>query len=93
MGPSLDLNSLNAETNEHEVVNVTVTKTVRQVFVDGSSTLIPNSNSNTTNEPPNSVIHISNNEHHIPTDLPDDIRRKAEQVLNSFNDVIHTKKN
>jgi hypothetical protein len=91
MGPSLDLNSLNAETNEHEVVNVTVTKTVRQVFVDGSSTLIPNSNS--TSEPPNSVIHISNNEHHIPADLPDDIRRKAEQVLNSFNDVIHTKQN
>lgn len=93
MGPSLDLNSLNAETSEHEVVNVTVTKTVRQVFVDGSSSLIPNTNVNSTNEPANSVIHISNNEHHIPADLPDDIRRKAEQVLNSFNDVIHTKQN
>jgi hypothetical protein len=93
MGPSLDLNSLNAETNEHEVVNVTVTKTVRQVFIDGSSSLIPNPNFNSTNEQPNSVIHISNNEHNIPADLPDDIRRKAEQVLNSFNDVIHTKQN
>ena len=93
MGPSLDLNSLNAETNEHEVVNVTVTKTVRQVFVDGSSSLVPNHNHQTTNETPNSVIHISNNEHNIPADLPDDIRRKAEQVLNSFNDVIHTKQN
>jgi hypothetical protein len=93
MGPSLDLNSLNAETNEHEVVNVTVTKTVRQVFVDGSSSLIPNQNHQSSNETPNSVIHISNNEHNIPADLPDDIRRKAEQVLNSFNDVIHTKQN
>ncbi|CAF0912069.1 unnamed protein product [Adineta steineri] len=100
MGPSLDLNSLNAETNEHEVVNVTVTKTVRQVFVDGSSTLISNPTTKTTTtttaattEIPDSVIHIANNEHHIPTDLPDDIRRKAEQVLNSFNDVIHTKQN
>jgi hypothetical protein len=93
MGPSLDLNSLNAETSEHEVVNVTVTKTVRQVFVDGSSSLIPNPNHNSTTDTPNSVIHISNNEHNIPTDLPDDIRRKAEQVLNSFNDVIHTKQN
>jgi len=91
MGPSLDLNSLNAETDEHEVVNVTVTKTVRQVFVDGSSQLIPSSNS--TSEPPNTVIHISNNEHNIPADLPDDIRRKAEQVLNSFNDAIHAKQN
>jgi hypothetical protein len=27
----------------------------------------------------------------IPDDLPDDIRRKAEQVLNSFNDVLHAK--
>jgi len=93
IGPSLDLNSLNAETNEHEVVNVTVTKTVRQVFVDGSSSIIPNKNHHSTTETPNSVIHISNNEHNIPTDLPDDIRRKAEQVLNSFNDVIHTKQN
>ena len=41
----------------------------------------------------NTVIHISNNEHNIPADLPDDIRRKAEQVLNSFNDVIHSKQN
>jgi hypothetical protein len=89
MGPSLDLNSLNAETSEHEVVNVTVTKSVRQVFIDGSSSLIPNS----TTESPNTVIHTSNNEHNIPADLPDDIRRKAEQVLNSFNDVIHTKQN
>jgi len=93
MGPSLDLNSLNAETSEHEVVNVTVTKTVRQVFVDGSSTLIPNQNSKSTTDTPNSVIHIANNDHHIPSDLPDDIRRKAEQVLNSFNDVIHPKAN
>ena len=93
IGPSLDLNSLNAETSEHEVVNVTVTKTVRQVFVDGSSTLISNENINTPTEPPNSVIHLSNNENNIPADLPDDIRRKAEQVLNSFNDVIQTKQN
>jgi hypothetical protein len=93
MGPSLDLNSLNAETSEHEVVNVTVTKTVRQVFVDGSSTLLPNQNPKSTTDTPNSVIHIANNDHHIPSDLPDDIRRKAEQVLNSFNDVIHPKAN
>jgi hypothetical protein len=93
MGPSLDLNSLNAETSEHEVVNVTVTKTVRQVFIDGSSTVIPNEHINSTSELPNSVIHISNNNHNIPADLPDDIRRKAEEVLNSFNDVIHTKQN
>jgi hypothetical protein len=93
MGTSLDLNSLNAETNEHEVVNVTVTKTVRQVLVDGSSSLIPNLNPNSTTDPPTNVIHISNNDHNIPSDLPDDIRRKAEQVLNSFNDVIHTKQN
>ncbi|CAF0728260.1 unnamed protein product [Adineta ricciae] len=79
MGPSLDLNSLNAETNEHEVVNVTVTKTVRQIFVDGSSALVVNSASETTTDVPNSVIHLENNEHHIPADLPDDIRRKAEQ--------------
>lgn len=88
MGPTLDLNTLNAETNEHEVVNVTVTKTVRQVFVDGSSTLIPNQNSNTTNPSTNSVIHLTNNEPNIPADLPDDIRRKAEQVLNSYS-IIH----
>jgi len=66
---------------------------VRQVFVDGSSTLIPNQNSKSTTDTPNSVIHIANNDHHIPSDLPDDIRRKAEQVLNSFNDVIHPKAN
>lgn len=93
MGPTLDLNSLNAETSEHEVVNVTVTKTVRQVFLDGSSTIVPNSNPTSTADAPNSVIHISNNECNIPADLPDDIRLKAEQVLNSFNDVIHTKSN
>lgn len=101
MGPSLDLNSLNAETNEHEVVNVTVTKTVRQIFVDGSSTLLTNGTSpaasttttTTTTEIPNSVIHFQNGDHHIPSDLPDDIRRKAEQVLNSFNDAIHPKQN
>jgi len=94
LGPLLDLNSLNAETNEHEVVNVTVTKTVRQVFVDGSSTIVPASQTaNLTDDLPNSVIHISNHDHNIPVDLPDDIRRKAEQVLNSFNDVIHTKQN
>ncbi|CAF0728289.1 unnamed protein product [Rotaria sordida] len=92
LGSSLDLNSLNAETKEHEIVNVTVTKTVRQVFVDTSSSLkSPNENSNGTKNISENVIHISNNEHHIPADLPDDIRRKAEQVLNSFNDVIHTK--
>ncbi|CAF0739419.1 unnamed protein product [Rotaria sp. Silwood1] len=92
LGTSLDLNSLNAETSEHEIVNVTVTKTVRQVFVDASSSLIPsNENSNTPRNISENVIHISNNNHHIPADLPDDIRRKAEQVLNSFNDVIHTK--
>jgi hypothetical protein len=87
MGTSLDLNSLNAETNEHEVVNVTVTKRVRQVFLDGSSSLISNENSH----PANTVIHLSNNDQNIPDDLPDDIRRKAEQVLSSFNDVIHSK--
>ncbi|CAF3316465.1 unnamed protein product [Rotaria socialis] len=91
LGSSLDLNSLNAETTEHETVNVTVTKTVRQVFVDASSTLTPNSNPNSTQNTPENVINLSNNEHNIPTDLPDDIRRKAEQVLNSFNDVIHAK--
>jgi hypothetical protein len=93
MGPTLDLNSLNAETNEHEVVNITVTKTVRQVFLDGSSTILPNSHSTSTTDTPNSVIHIANNECNIPADLPDDIRLKAEQVLNSFNDVLHTKQN
>ncbi|CAF1107541.1 unnamed protein product [Rotaria magnacalcarata] len=91
LGSSLDLNSLNAETNEHETVNVTVTKTVRQVFVDASSTLTPNSNPNSTRTTSENVINLSNNEHNIPTDLPDDIRRKAEQVLNSFNDVTHAK--
>ncbi|CAF1070671.1 unnamed protein product [Adineta steineri] len=88
MGPTLDLNTLNAETNEHEVVNVTVTKRVRQVFLDNSSSSsIPNENTNLKN----TVIHLTNNEHNIPDDLPDDIRRKAEQVLNSFNQVIHSK--
>ena len=89
MGPALDLNSLNAETSEHEVVNVTVTKTIRQVFLDGSSSVIPNP----TSDIPNSVIHISSTDPNIPADLPDDIRRKAEEVLHSFNDVIHTKQN
>lgn len=94
LGPLLDLNTLNAETNEHEVVNVTVTKTVRQVFVDGSSSIVPATQTiNSTDDLPNSVIHIANHDHNIPVDLPDDIRRKAEQVLNSFNDVIHTKQN
>ena len=91
LGSALDLNSLNAETNEHEVVNVTVTKTVRQVFVDDSSTLKSNQNLNSSVEIPDNVIHVSNNEHNIPSDIPDDIRRKAEEVLNSFNDVIHKK--
>ncbi|CAF1431440.1 unnamed protein product [Rotaria sp. Silwood1] len=80
MGSALDLNSLNAEINEHEVVNVTVTKRVRQVFLDDSSSSIPNQNSNTKN----TVIHLSNNEHNIPDDLPDDIKRKAEQYLSSI---------
>ena len=93
MGPTLDLNSLNAETSEHEVVNVTVTKTVRQVFLDGSSSIVPNSNPTSTTDTPNSVIHISNNQCNIPADLPDDIRLKAEHVLNSFNDVTHTQSN
>ncbi len=87
MGSALDLNSLNAETNEHEVVNVTVTKRIRQVYLNDLSTLPSDENSNIKN----TVIHISNNENNIPDDLPDDIRRKAEQVLNSFNDVIHSK--
>jgi len=39
----------------------------------------------------NTVINISNNEQNIPDDLPDDIKRKAEQVLHSFNDAIHSK--
>ena len=93
LGPSLDLNALNAETTEHEVVNVTVTKTVRQVIVDGSSSLIPNDTKTSDIEIPDSIIHLSNNEQSVPADLPDDIRRKAEQVLNSFNDVIHSKTN
>ncbi|UJR13737.1 hypothetical protein I4U23_000747 [Adineta vaga] len=88
MGSALDLNSLNAETNEHEVVNVTVTKRVRQVFLDNtSSSSILDENSPMKN----TVIEISNNEYNIPEDLPDDIRRKAEQVLNNFNQVIHSK--
>ncbi|CAF1042913.1 unnamed protein product [Rotaria sordida] len=87
MGSTLDLNSLNAEINEHEIVNITVTKRVRQVFLDDSSSSIPNENSYTKD----TVIHLSNNEHNIPDDLPDDIKRKAEQVLNSFNNVIHSK--
>lgn len=93
LGPSLDLNALNAETTEHEVVNVTVTKTVRQVIVDGSSSFVSNEKLHSNIEIPDSVIHLSNNEQNVPADLPDDIRRKAEQVLNSFNDVIHTKTN
>ena len=88
LGSALDLNSLNAETNEHEVVNVTITKRVRQVYLDDPSSLIINENSPHSK---NTVIHISNNEQNIPDDLPDDIRRKAEQVLNSFNDVLHAK--
>jgi hypothetical protein len=87
MGSSLDLNSLNAETNEHEVVQVTVTKRVRQVFLDGSSSLETVDPSN----PTATVIHLSSNEQNIPNDLPEDIRRKAEQVLHSFNEVIHAK--
>ena len=87
MGSALDLNSLNAETNEHEVVNVTVTKRVRQVFLDNSSSLVPNESVPIKN----TVIELSNNEYNIPDDLPDDIRRKAEQVLNNFNQVIHSK--
>jgi hypothetical protein len=87
LGSALDLNSLNAETNEHEVVNVTITKRIRQVYLDDPSSIISNENSNVKN----TVIHISNNEQNIPDDLPDDIRRKAEQVLNSFNDVLHAK--
>lgn len=87
LGSALDLNSLNAETNEHEVVNVTITKRVRQVYLDDPSNSIINENSH----PKNTVIHISNNQQNIPDDLPDDIRRKAEQVLNSFNDVLHAK--
>lgn len=87
LGSALDLNSLNAETNEHEVVNVTITKRVRQVYLDDRSNIISTENSH----PKNTVIHISNNQQNIPDDLPDDIRRKAEQVLNSFNDVLHAK--
>lgn len=87
MGSSLDLNSLNAETREHELVQVTVTKRVRQVFLDGSSSLETVDPSN----PTTTVIHLSSNEQNIPNDLPEDIRRKAEQVLHSFNEVIHAK--
>ena len=87
MGSSLDLNSLNAETSEHEIVQVTVTKRVRQVFLDGSSSLETVDPSN----PTTTVIHLSSNEQNIPNDLPEDIRRKAEQVLHSFNEVIHAK--
>ena len=87
LGSALDLNSLNAETNEHEVVNVTITKRIRQVYLDDPSTIISNQNSNIKN----TVIQISNNQQNLPDDLPDDIRRKAEQVLNSFNDVLHAK--
>ena len=46
MGPSLDLNSLNAETNEHEVVNVTVTKQYDKFLLMVHHTLISNENSN-----------------------------------------------
>lgn len=92
LGTSLDLNTLNAETTEHEVVNITVTKTVRQVLVDTSSSALNSDlNPTSTRNISENVINLSNNEHNIPADLPDDIRRKAEQVLNSFNDVIHTK--
>lgn len=87
MGSALDLNTLNAEIEEHEVVNVTVTKRVRQVFLDDSSSLTVNQNNNAKN----TIIHLSNNEHNIPDDLPEDIRRKAEQVLNSFNETMHSK--
>lgn len=90
LGDSLDLNTLNAETTEHEVVNVTVTKTVRQVFIDGSSTIMSELNGPANEAKTNSVIHIDNNEYNIPADLPEDIRLKAEQALNSFNDAIHT---
>jgi len=89
MGSSLDLDSLNAETNEHEVVNVTVTKTIRQIFVDKSSSLLPN-NSNIIS---GNVTQQPNNEQPIPADLPDDIRLKAEQVMNSLNDMINIKHN
>lgn len=87
MGSALDLNSLNAEISEHEVVNVTVTKRVKQVFVDESSSPIAQQNLTMKN----TVIHLSANENSIPDDVPEDIRRKAEQVLNSFNDVMHSK--
>ena len=84
---ALDLNTLNAETNEHEVVNVTITKRIRQVYLDDPSSLISNDNANIKN----TIINISNTEQNIPDDLPDDIRRKAEEVLHSFNDVLHSK--
>lgn len=93
LGPSLDLNSLNAETSEHEVVNITVTKTVRQVFLDGSSTILSPNHSTSNQNGTTNEIHIENNECNIPADLPDDIRLKAEQVLNSFNDALHNKQN
>lgn len=91
LGSALDLNSLNAETNEHEVVNVTITKRVRQVYLDDPSSSSSLISSNDNSNLKNTVIHISNNEQNIPDDLPDDIRRKAEQVLNSFNDAVHSK--
>ena len=87
MGTSLDLNSLNAETNEREVVEITVTKRVRQVLLDGSTPV----NINDIPSPNNTVIHLSNQDKTIPDDIPEDIRRKAEQVLNNFNEVIHSK--
>jgi len=85
MGTSLDLNSLNAETTEHEHVQVTVTKRVRQVYLDENSSM--NSPTNQT------IIQFSSNngQQTIPADLPEDLRRKAEEVLHNLNDVLQSK--
>lgn len=86
MGASLDLNSLNAETSEHEVVEVTVTKRVRQVYLDGTSA--------DHTHPNRTIIHLSSHNAQqapIPEDLPEDLRRKAEEVLHNLNDILHSK--
>ncbi|CAF0837886.1 unnamed protein product [Didymodactylos carnosus] len=82
-GDTLDIDMLNAETNEHEVVNVTVTKTIKQVYINSPT---PLSNLPLNNSSKSTTTTI--NEQKIPDDLPDDIRRKAEQVMNSVNDAF-----
>lgn len=87
LGNSLDLNALNAESTENERVEITVTKTVRKVFLDESK----NESFDEKSNGERTVIQIPSSDPKIPNDLPEDLRRKAEQVLTDFNELFHQK--